>query len=157
VTNPAPAGDTRPPNHCIKCGREIGPDESICVVCNRAGMVTPSASQYHGTMVVAIIAGVVGLAIWASLSMRDAGPYAATVVSLTPAGRDAAAVTVEVENQGSGRGTPSCRLEAHDAAGRPLRSSSLQTSSIEGGASAAFTARLTGLSEQPDEVAVSCR
>ena len=29
---------------CIKCGREVGPDESICEVCNRAGMATPSAT-----------------------------------------------------------------------------------------------------------------
>ena len=52
----APAtADPRPMRNCYKCGREIGPDESICRVCNRAGMATPSASQYHGTIVVAIV------------------------------------------------------------------------------------------------------
>ena len=40
---------------CIKCGREVGADESICEFCNRAGMATPSASQYHGTVAVAIV------------------------------------------------------------------------------------------------------
>src|SRR2546430_16569381 len=48
--------------HCYKCGREIGPDETICAICNRAGMATPSATQYHGTIVVAIVTGVVIMA-----------------------------------------------------------------------------------------------
>ena len=61
--------------NCYKCGREIGPDESICSVCNRAGMATPSASQYHGTIVVAIVAGVALLAVAASLAMRGVGPF----------------------------------------------------------------------------------
>lgn len=157
MTGTAPAADPRPPRHCIKCGREIGPDETLCEVCNRAGMVTPSASQYHGTMVVAIIAGVVGLAIWASLAMRDAGPYAAEVVRVTQAGQDAAAVTVRVENQGTGRGTPNCRLEARDADGRPIRSASVETAQIEGGASATFEGRISGLARVPDSVVASCR
>jgi predicted nucleic acid-binding Zn ribbon protein len=151
------AADPRPPRHCIKCGREIGPDESICDVCNRAGMVAPSASQYHGTMVVAIIAGVVGLAMWASLSMRDAGPYPAEVLSVTAAGQNAAAVTVRVSNEGSGRGSPNCRLEARDAEGRAISSAALETAQIEGGASATFSGRIPGLSRLPETVAVSCR
>jgi predicted nucleic acid-binding Zn ribbon protein len=157
VTDATPAADPRPPRHCIKCGREIGPDESICDVCNRAGMVSPSASQYHGTMVVAIIAGVVGLAIWASLSMRDAGPYPAQVLSVTAGGQGATAVTVRVENAGTGRGTPNCRLEARDAEGRPIRSASLETAQIDGGASATFTGRIPGLARPPDSMAVSCQ
>ena len=153
----APAADTRPPRHCYKCGREIGPDESICDICNRAGMATPSASQYHGTMVVAIIAGVVGLALWAGLAMRGVGPYQATVTNVAPAEPDAAAVTVRVQNQGSSRGAPTCRLEARDADGRPLRSAALETSQIDGGATATFTGTILGLPELPASVVVSCR
>ena len=59
-------GDRRPLRSCIKCGRQIGPDETICEVCNRAGMATPSATQYHGTIVVAIVAGVIIMAIAAT-------------------------------------------------------------------------------------------
>ena len=117
--------EVRPQRHCIKCGREIGPDESICEVCNRAGMATPSASQYHGTMVVAIIAGVVGLAIWASLAMRGVGPYQAEVVSVTSGTADAAVITFTVENQGTSRGSASCRLEARDANGVAIRATSV--------------------------------
>ena len=155
--DPVPAADTRPRRHCYKCGREIGPDESICQVCNRAGMATPSASQYHGTMVVAIIAGVVGLALWGSLAMRGVGPYQAQVLDFSAAGGDAVAVTVRVENQGTGRGTPTCRLEAHDADARPIRSAGLETAQINGGQNATFVGRIPGLSQLPASIVVSCR
>ena len=70
---------------CIKCGREIDPNESLCEVCNRAGMTTPSASQYHGTVAAAIVLAVIGLAVAASLSLRGVGPYEAEVRAVTPA------------------------------------------------------------------------
>ena len=157
MTDASTAADARPPRHCIKCGREIGQDESICEVCNRAGMATPSASQYHGTMVVAIIAGVIGLAIWASLATRGVGPYQASVLSFTPVEGDAVAVTVRVANEGTGRGTPNCRLAAQDAHGVELRSAGLATAQIDGGQSATFSGRIPGLAQPPAVVVVSCR
>jgi predicted nucleic acid-binding Zn ribbon protein len=157
VTNEASPIDPRPPRHCYKCGREIGPDETICNVCNRAGMATPSASQYHGTMAVAIIAGVVALALWASLSMRGVGPYQAEVVSVTEAPPDGATVTISVVNQGTARGSASCRLEARDAQGRPLRSTSMSTGRLDGGQHGTFSVLVAGLTQQPSSVVASCR
>ena len=148
--------DGRPPRQCIKCGREVGPDASICEVCNRAGMATPSASQYHGTMVVAIIAGVVGLAIWASLAMRDVGPYEARVLDVQPAPPGAVEVTVQVENLGTSRGYGKCQLRALDAGGSVLRVQALSAGPLEGGGSGTFSGRIIGLSEMPVDVAVSC-
>ena len=148
--------DPRPPRHCIKCGREIGPDESICAVCNQAGMATPSASQYHGTMVVAIIAGVVGLAIWASLAMRGVGPYQAEVLSVTAGPANTAVVTFTVENQGTSRGSATCRLEAHDANGFPIRATSVSTGQIDGGATETFTDQIDGLPQLPASVVATC-
>ncbi|HKO32500.1 MAG TPA: DUF4307 domain-containing protein [Candidatus Limnocylindria bacterium] len=150
------ADDVRPQRHCIKCGREIGPDESICEVCNRAGMATPSASQYHGTMVVAIIAGVVGLAIWASLAMRGVGPYQAEVVSVTAGPANAAVVTFSVENQGTSRGSASCRLEARDANGYAIRTTTVTTGQIDGGQTSTFTDQIDGVPQPPASVAATC-
>ena len=152
----ADANDPRPPRHCYKCGREIGPDESICEVCNRAGMATPSASQYHGTVAVAIIAGVVGLAIWASLAMRGVGPYRAEVLSVHPGGPDAALVTISVENQGTSRGSATCRLEARDANGFPVRATSLTTGQIDGGQTENFSDQIEGLPQLPASVVAPC-
>lgn len=156
MTEPA-ATDNRPRRHCYKCGREIGPDESICEVCNRAGMATPSATQYHGTVAVAIIAGVVGLAIWASLAMRGVGPYQAEVVSVTAGAPNAATVTIQVENQGTARGSATCRIEARDVNGFPVRATSLTTGQIEGGQTGTFTDQIDGLPQMPASVVASCR
>jgi hypothetical protein len=97
VTQP----DTRPPRNCYKCGRQIGPDETICDVCNRAGMATPSATQYHGTIVVAIVGGVVLMAIAASLSLRGIGPFHAKTLGWSSDPPDAVLVELQVTNEGT--------------------------------------------------------
>lgn len=155
MTAPQPA-DSRPARNCYKCGREIGPDESICAVCNRAGMATPSASQYHGTMAVAIIAGVVALAVWASLSMRGVGPYSGEVLSVTDSPPAGATVSYTVVNEGTARGFAKCQLSALDGAGRVIRSRSVVAGPLEGGASGTFSERMSGLSSTPDSVAIDC-
>jgi hypothetical protein len=70
---------------------------------------------------------------------------------------DGATVTIEVMNQGTGRGTPSCRLEALDAEGRLLRGAPMATGQVDGGATGTFDGRIGGLSRPPASVAVSCR
>ena len=148
--------ERRPNHHCIKCGREIGPDESICEACNRAGMKTPSASQYHGTIVVAIIAGVVGLAIWGSLALRGVGPYASNVVGFQADPPDGVQVTVQVTNQGTKQGFASCLLAARDGSGQVVRSRTVSLGPVAGGASDQFTERIGGLAAQPGSVTITC-
>jgi len=156
VSQPVARPDLRPPRHCYKCGREIGPDETICEVCNRAGMATPSATQYHGTMVLAIIAGVAGLAIWGSLAMRGVGPYTASVQAIAPDAPDGALVTFVVTNQGTSRGFAKCQLQALDTTARVLRTRSVVAGPLEGGASRIFSERMPGLPTLPASVRVSC-
>ena len=113
--------DPRPPRNCYKCGRQIGPDETICAVCNRAGMATPSATQYHGTIVVAIVAGVVLMAIAASWSLRGIGPFHGEAVRWGSDPPDAVVVEVEVTNQGTREGRAKCQLTARDGSNLVLR------------------------------------
>jgi hypothetical protein len=149
---------TRPAEerHCIKCGRVIGQDESMCAYCLRPGMTAPSASQYHGTMVAAIIGGVVLLALAASLGMRGIGPWEARTVAVGPLERGGVEVTMEVENTGTRAGRAQCRLVAADESGRTLRTASVLTPTLDGGASDRITERLPGLAEEPAEVTVAC-
>ena len=147
------AGDAR---HCIKCGREIGPDEAICDICNRAGMATPSASQYHGTVVVAIVLAVAGLALAASLSLRGVGPYGAQVVRVEPAEPAGYTITYEVTNQGTKAGRAKCQLVALAADGQQLRTRSTVTSQIDGGASVELSETVPGLEAEPDSVTIAC-
>jgi hypothetical protein len=152
MTTPSPADDVR---RCIKCGREIGPDQSICEVCNRAGMATPSASQYHGTVVAAIIVAVVGLAIAASLSLRGVGPYAAEVREVASAD-PGYAITFAVTNEGTRPGRAKCQLRALDEAGQRLRTANTVTARIDGGATAEVTEQIPGLEREPASVTVTC-
>jgi hypothetical protein len=119
-------------------------------------MATPSATQYHGTMVLAIIAGVAGLAIWGSLAMRGVGPYAASVEAIVADAPDGAVVTFVVTNEGTSRGFAKCQLQALDAAGRLVRTRSVVAGPLEGGASRTFTERLPGLPTLPASVTVGC-
>lgn len=148
--------EPRPGRHCIKCGREIGPDESICAFCNRAGMASPSASQYHGTVVVAIVLAVAGLALAASLSLRGVGPYEATVTGVGPAEPAGYAVTFTVSNQGTRPGRAKCQLIALGSTGERLATRSLVTAPVAGGQSLDVTERVPGLDVEPADVTAVC-
>jgi hypothetical protein len=150
------SADPREPRHCIKCGREIGPDESICEICNRAGMATPSASQYHGTVVVAIVLAVAGLALAASLSFRGVGPYAATVTGVGPTEPAGYAVTFTVTNQGTRSGRAKCQLIALGSSGERLATKSLVTAPVAAGADISVTERVPGLDVEPADVTADC-
>ena len=142
---------------CIKCGREIDPDESICEICNRAGMTTPSASQYHGTVVAAIVLAVIGLAVAASLSLRGVGPYAAEVRAVAPAEPVGYAITYAVTNEGTRPGRAKCQLIALGAAGRaPADRDRRSPPASTVGRRAEQTETIPGLDDEPAEVTVSC-
>lgn len=148
--------DPRPSRSCYKCGRQIGPDETICAVCNRAGMATPSATQYHGTIVVAIVAGVVLMAVAASWSLRGIGPFYGEAVRWDGDPPGAVVVEVEVTNQGTREGRAKCQLTARDASDLVLRIRSTISPPVEGGDTVTFTERIPGLSRAPASVAVRC-
>jgi hypothetical protein len=149
--------DRRPPRSCYKCGRQIGPDETICEVCNRAGMATPSATQYHGTIVVAIVAGVVLMALAASLAVRGIGPFRGEALGWSPDPPDGLVVQVQVSNQGTRSGRAKCELSALDASGRILREVSSLSPAVSGGGSVTFEERMPGVPEAPKSISVACR
>src|SRR5687768_7343052 len=153
MTTPTPAHGRQ----CIKCGRDVGPDETVCEICNRAGMATPSSSQYHGTVAVAIVLAVAALAVAASLSLRGVGPYGAEVRAVAPAGGSVGyAITYQVTNEGTKPGRAKCLLVATGPSGERLRSATTITGSIAGGETAELTEEIPGLQIEPSAVTVSC-
>jgi predicted nucleic acid-binding Zn ribbon protein len=150
------SADPRPPRHCYKCGRQIGPDETICDVCNRAGMATPSATQYHGTIVVSIVAGVVIMAIAASLALRGIGPFRGEALQWGSDPPDGVLVRVQVTNEGSQAGRAKCLLTARDAADQVLRVRSSISPQVSGGGTITYQERIPGMPVVPASVAVSC-
>ena len=150
------APDPRPSRNCYKCGREIGPDETICEVCNRAGMATPSATQYHGTIVVAIVAGVILMAVAASWSLRGIGPFHGEAFHWISESPDAIVVEVQVTNQGTREGRAKCQLTARDASNLVLRIRAVLSPLVQGGDAVTFSERIPGLSRAPASVGVTC-
>jgi predicted nucleic acid-binding Zn ribbon protein len=148
--------DRRPPRHCYKCGREIGPDETICEVCNRAGMATPSATQYHGTIVVSIVAGVVIMAVAASLALRGIGPFHGEALQWGFDPPDGVLVQVQVTNEGTKAGRAKCQLTALDTADQVLRVRATVSPQVPGGGSITYEERIPGMPAVPASVAVSC-
>lgn len=149
--------DPRPDLRCIKCGRPVGPDDSLCEICNRAGMSTPATTQMHATIVVAVGAALVLMAIWAGLSQRGGGPYLGSVLSVRLDPPYGVLVSASVLNQGSSAARARCRLEAQDASGAVLRSASALTPLVAPGESTTFEQRIPGLVEIPATVALDCR
>lgn len=147
--------ESQPLGRCIKCGREVDPNESLCEICNRAGMTAPSASQYHGTVAAAIVLAVIGLAVAASLSLRGVGPYEAEVRAVARAD-PGYAITYAVTNEGTRSGRAKCQLIAIGASGERLRTRSTLTTRIEGGATAELTETIPGLTDEPAEVTIRC-
>jgi predicted nucleic acid-binding Zn ribbon protein len=141
--------------HCIKCGREIGAEQTICDVCNRAGMATPSASQYHATMVVAIVIAVVLLAVGASVAMTGVGPFTADARDVRTASTGVE-VTVAVTNDGNKQGRAKCQLVALDRNGRSLDSHPTVSPPVPAGEQVTFDVTLTRLSAVPAQVTVKC-
>src|SRR5881396_1183180 len=120
-------------------------------------MATPSASQYHGTIVVAIVLGVALMAVGASLAMRGIGPYQSRVLAFHTAGQGRAAVTVTLTNEGSREGRASCKLTARDDAGRPLAVTTAVSPQVQSHGSATFDAEILGVEGAPASISVSCQ
>ncbi|MDQ2853342.1 MAG: DUF4307 domain-containing protein [Chloroflexota bacterium] len=150
------APDPRPPRNCYKCGRQIGPDETICQVCNRAGMATPSATQYHGTIVVAIVAGVAIMAVAASLALRGIGPFRGAALGWDRDPPDGVVVQIQVTNEGDRAGRAKCQLTARDSAQQVLRTRSAVSPQVPARSTITFDERIPGLPLAPASVAVSC-
>ena len=103
--------DGRPTDPCLRpLRRPRRRSTSACVSdAIRSGLKDSSASQVHGTVVIAIALAIVGLALIARLALAGLGPFPATFVSAVPDG-DGLAVTLTVTNEGSSAGQTTCRV-----------------------------------------------
>jgi len=142
---------------CLKCGRPVGPEQTMCDVCNAAGMVEPASTQMHGTLAVAIIGSVVGLAVLAGFFLGGVGPFASHVMAIAPVADASAVVTVEVRNEGTREGRARCEFTAYDANGSPVARTVVLSPEVAPGGSLTFDAQVPGLTADPARVMVLCQ
>ena len=154
-TDSLPAFGT--PGRCLKCGRPIEVEETMCEVCNRAGMTSPAATQMHGTVAVAVIGSVAGMAIVAGMLVGGVGPFAAAVRHVDPVAEASVVVEVEVANDGTRAGRARCELTALDTGGTPVARTVALSPEVPAGGSVPFEAQIPGLTTDPAGVTVQCR
>lgn len=140
---------------CVRCGAPVPLDVGLCERCNPLGLKDASASQAHGTVVIAIVLAVVGLALFGRMALAGVGPFPATFVSAASDG-DGLAITVTVTNEGSGAGQTTCRVT--DPVDRNSgRSGFVLSPRIEPGRTVTFTKRVTELGSEARDMTVACR
>jgi hypothetical protein len=55
-------------DRCLRCGTRVAWGRSVCRRCNPAGLPAPSPTQYHGTVMLAVLVGVAALVVFLLLS-----------------------------------------------------------------------------------------
>ena len=144
-----------PTHPCVRCGRPVPLDVSLCEACNPLGLEQPATSQVHGTVFVALLLAIVLLAVAGRAALSGIGPFTAQVVGVAAAS-PGLAVTLDVRNEGSRTGTTSCRLT--HAAGRGVGASEIVlTPQIEAGQNRRFTTTTGKFGTEPVELAVDCQ
>ena len=139
---------------CVRCGAPVPLDVGLCERCNPLGLKDSSASQVHGTVVIAVIVGIVLLALAGRLALAGVGPFQATFVSATPDGAGLA-VTLSVTNSGSGAGQTTCRVtDPRDANGKP--GAIILSPRIEPGQTVTFTKPTMDLGTTVRDLDVAC-
>jgi hypothetical protein len=113
VTPKAAPEQTHP---CVRCGRQVSLDESLCEFCNPLGLSQPATSQAHGTVFVAIVAAVVILAVAGRLALSGVGPFHGEVAGVTTSATGLA-VALTVRNDGTKEGSTTCRITETSRAG----------------------------------------
>jgi hypothetical protein len=149
-----PIPGSTPTHPCVRCGRPVPVDVGLCERCNPLGLSDPAASQAHGTVFVAIVLGVIALAVAGRVALSGIGPFDAQVIGVDAAGAGLA-VTIDVHNQGTKAGPTTCRIT--DPANRGVGPAAIvQSPPVEPGQSRSFTATLPQFGASPRPLAIAC-
>src|SRR4051812_50127414 len=82
---PAPTPTPVFTHGCVRCGAEIPLEEAMCERCNPLGLREPAASQVHGSVILAVGAAIVFLAVLARVSVAGGdGPFPASITAVRP-------------------------------------------------------------------------
>ncbi len=140
---------------CVRCGAPIEPGESLCERCNPLGLPAPASTQAHGTIFVAIVASVIGLALLGHLAIAGVGPFQGTVTAVTPSG-PGLQVTVSLRNDGTRGGAATCRIYDPREPGLGPDSGYLLSPQVAAGQTLSFAGDVTTLGPAVRPLAADC-
>ncbi|MFL5756020.1 MAG: hypothetical protein ACJ77N_06935 [Chloroflexota bacterium] len=153
---PAPTPTPVFTHGCVRCGAEIPLEEAMCERCNPLGLREPAASQVHGSVILAVGAAIVFLAVLARVSVAGGnGPFPASITSVRP-DQAGLAVTVTVTNDGRSTTSTTCAISDPSLPGIGPETASIQTPRIEPGQTLTFDRVVTSLGTEPRTLAVNC-
>jgi hypothetical protein len=140
---------------CVRCGRAVPLEVSLCERCNPLGLEQPATSQAHGTVFLALVVAIVVLAVAGRAALSGVGPFRAQIVEVLPTA-SALTVTLEVANNGSKTGRTTCQLTRASSPGVGA-AQVVQSPPIEPGQSRRFATTTDRFGDQPLALAVTCQ
>ena len=106
----APVRLDQPHDTCFRCGRPTPPGVSLCEHDNPAHIKSPSATQVHGTILVGVLGGFVGLLLLLRLISAGAGPFTSTLAGVASRPDGGLEVVINVANTGTRSSGASCTV-----------------------------------------------
>jgi hypothetical protein len=100
----------QPHDTCFKCGRPTPIGVSLCERDNPGRIKSPSSTQVHGTILIGVIGGFIGLLILLRMVSAGVGPFNAAVQGVATRADGGLDVVVSVANTGSKSSGASCRI-----------------------------------------------
>jgi hypothetical protein len=138
----------------VRCGAPVPLDVGLCETCNPLGLRDSSASQAHGTVIIAVLIGIVGLALLARMTIAGVGPFAASVANVA-AVETGLAVTLTVRNDGSSAGQTTCRItDPQDRNGG--KGALMLSPQLDPGETRTFSQTVTEFGTTPRDLVVEC-
>ncbi len=113
-----PGADTEYPDRCARCGRPTPAGVSLCEEDNPGHIKAPSATQMHGTILVAVLFGFLLFIVGARFAVGGGGPFTATVEGRATLADGGIQIAVRVANGGRSTAPADCRV-TRDGQPRP--------------------------------------
>ena len=106
----APISLDQPHDTCFRCGRPTPVGVSLCERDNPGRIKSPSSTQVHGTILIGVLGGFVGLLVLLRLVSSGVGPFSATVTGVATHADGGIEVALLVTNNGTRASGASCRI-----------------------------------------------
>ena len=106
---------TQPHDTCIRCGRPTPAGVALCERDNPGAIKGPSPTQAHGTILIGVIGGFVGLLLLLRLTTAGVGPFGSTLAGVATRADGGLDVVVQVTNSGTRAAGASCRVSGGGA------------------------------------------